>query len=67
MGMIPLAFTVKVSLVVFGEIILESTSSNGVPEDCRGGGDSRFILLGGAECGEVALEALPEDDWDDFR
>lgn len=65
--MIPLAFTVEVSLIVFGEIRLESTSSNGVPKDCRGGGDSRFILLGAAECGEVALSALPEDDWDNFR
>lgn len=65
--MILLAFTFEASLVVFGEIRLESVSSNGVPKDDRGGGDSWFVLLGAAERGEGALEALPEDDCDDFR
>ena len=66
-GLILLPFTVEASLVVFGEIRLESTSSNGVPKDDRGGGDSKFVLVGAAAYGEAALEALPEDDCDDFR
>lgn len=44
-GMIVLAFTVEVSLGLFGETGLGSTSSNGVPKDGRGGGDSKVILF----------------------